>query len=231
MYSYIKLSKATASYREAKSIVATLIESFNTRLKTQNLKIEEALKISHEASSLASSAYEHMKLGGENFTNMKSCVEYTLNVQNVIAKNLVAIKEYIVKLARRQDEFQEQVKSLDNRYRGLLPEVEKTAILPVEGEIFISKLTPTELHILECLAFEGPKPAPELKNLVGKTREHTARLMKKLFSEGYVERETGSIPYKYKINEKIRPIIEQRRKKVELDRPSDNTFDNTLQKV
>jgi len=35
-----------------------------------------------------------------------------------------------------------------------------------------------------------------------KSREHTSRLMKKLFEEGYVQRNTESKPYTYSITEK-----------------------------
>ncbi|MBO0888521.1 hypothetical protein J2P12_05410, partial [Candidatus Bathyarchaeota archaeon] len=39
--------------------------------------------------------------------------------------------------------------------------------------------TPTELQVLTLLASEGPKSAPEIGRVVGRSREHTARLMKK----------------------------------------------------
>ena len=35
-----------------------------------------------------------------------------------------------------------------------------------------------------------------------KSREHTSRLMKKLFEDGYVQRNTNSKPYTYAITEK-----------------------------
>ena len=37
-----------------------------------------------------------------------------------------------------------------------------------------------------------------------RSREHTARLMKKLFQEGYVQRNTKTKPYTYSITEKGR---------------------------
>ena len=38
----------------------------------------------------------------------------------------------------------------------------------------------------------------------GRSREHVSRLMKKLFNDGYVERNTASRPYTYTITEKGR---------------------------
>jgi predicted transcriptional regulator len=56
------------------------------------------------------------------------------------------------------------------------------------------------------LSEEGAKTAPEIKERVSLSREHTARLMKKLYEGGYLEREKGKIPFKYsvkKVTEKI----------------------------
>src|SRR5207245_11170922 len=54
--------------------------------------------------------------------------------------------------------------------------------------------TPTELQVLTILANEGPKSAHEIGRVVGGTREHTARLMKKLYEEGYIRRDQTTIP-------------------------------------
>ena len=64
--------------------------------------------------------------------------------------------------------------------------------------------TPTELQVLTLLANEGPKSAPEIGRVVGRSREHTARLMKKLFEEGYIRRDQARIPFRYSLVEKIR---------------------------
>ena len=64
--------------------------------------------------------------------------------------------------------------------------------------------TPTELQVLTFLANEGPKSAPEIGRLVGRSREHTARLMKKLFDEGYVRRDQSRIPFRYSTVERVK---------------------------
>jgi predicted transcriptional regulator len=64
--------------------------------------------------------------------------------------------------------------------------------------------TPTELQVLTLLANEGPKSAPEIGRFVGRSREHTARLMKKLFDEGYVRRDQTRIPFRYSTVERVR---------------------------
>ena len=43
-----------------------------------------------------------------------------------------------------------------------------------------------------------------------KSREHTSRLMKKLFEDGFVQRNTESKPYTYSITEKGIAKVEQK---------------------
>jgi DNA-binding MarR family transcriptional regulator len=64
--------------------------------------------------------------------------------------------------------------------------------------------TPTELQVLTMLANEGPKSAPEIGRIVGRSREHTARLMKKLYEEGYIRRDQTRIPFRYSVVERVK---------------------------
>lgn len=69
--------------------------------------------------------------------------------------------------------------------------------------------TPTELQVLSLLAEEGPKSAPEIGRLVGRSREHTARLMKKLFEEGYIRRDQTRIPFRYSLVDRVRESFQK----------------------
>ena len=60
--------------------------------------------------------------------------------------------------------------------------------------------TETETKVLRLLA-QGPKSSAEIKEQVGKSREHTARLMKALFDRGLVIRNDRNKPYVYEITE------------------------------
>ncbi len=57
------------------------------------------------------------------------------------------------------------------------------------------------------LSKEGPKTAPEIKERVQLSREHTARLMKKLYEEGYLEREADKIPFRYSIKREMEVLL------------------------
>ncbi len=77
-----------------------------------------------------------------------------------------------------------------------------------EREVSFANLTPTEMEVLRLLYMSGPKTASEIREVIGRTREHTARLMKKLYLEGYVERDSNTIPYTYRLSDKIRRSFE-----------------------
>ena len=71
----------------------------------------------------------------------------------------------------------------------------------------MAALTDTEVIVLEMLSTEGSKTAPEIKEKVQLSREHTARLMKKLYEEGYLERETRKIPFRYSIKKEMKKFL------------------------
>jgi len=63
-------------------------------------------------------------------------------------------------------------------------------------------------YVLKLL-MEGPKTSRQIEGLIGRSREHTARLMKKLFEMGYVARDMASKPYTYTITDSGRTALQQ----------------------
>ncbi len=61
-------------------------------------------------------------------------------------------------------------------------------------------------YVLKLLV-EGPKRSREIEGLIGRSREHTARVMKKLFEMNYVTRDTTSKPYTYAITDSGRTAL------------------------
>ena len=64
-----------------------------------------------------------------------------------------------------------------------------------------------EYRVLSLL-LEGAKTSREIEVSIGRSREHTARLMKKLYEKGYVRRDTSNKPYKYTITDVGKSIIQ-----------------------
>ena len=87
------------------------------------------------------------------------------------------------------------------------PVEEKTKVKedmePVKQESPIPKLEYNDVteHVLHLITNKA-MTSRDIQDALGKSREHTSRLMKKLFDEGYVDRNTNSKPYTYSITEK-----------------------------
>ena len=57
------------------------------------------------------------------------------------------------------------------------------------------------VHVLELIT-KGPMTSRDIEVTFGKSREHVSRLMKKLFEDGFVGRDTAARPYRYTITDK-----------------------------
>ncbi|MEM2211564.1 MAG: helix-turn-helix domain-containing protein [Nitrososphaerales archaeon] len=84
------------------------------------------------------------------------------------------------------------IKEIKQRLEGLMEK-------PVVSQYKEKKdLTPTENEILKLLE-TGAMTPQQIRMKIGKSREHTARLMKKLFEKGYVRRVGNKKPYLYEL--------------------------------
>jgi hypothetical protein len=64
-------------------------------------------------------------------------------------------------------------------------------------------------YILKLLA-ERPRSSREVQLAIGRTREHTARLMKKLHDLGLVSRDVNTKPFRYNITDAGRGMLKKR---------------------
>jgi len=71
---------------------------------------------------------------------------------------------------------------------------------PAEGPAPVPKLDETQLAALKLLS-EAPKNTRQLTDALGKSREHTARIMKELFELGLVRRNDSSKPFVYQLTD------------------------------
>ena len=62
------------------------------------------------------------------------------------------------------------------------------------------------VHVLQLIT-KGPMTSRDIEVTFGKSREHVSRLMKKLFEDGFVGRDTAARPYRYTIMDKGRERI------------------------
>ncbi|MGY5146441.1 MAG: winged helix DNA-binding protein [Candidatus Nitrosopumilus sp. bin_7KS] len=110
------------------------------------------------------------------------------------------LKQFLEKLAKNE---------VQERPVEVVPKAEVTP-QKEDSTPIIQNITPTNpidyvLHLITTKSMTSRDIQITLK----KSREHTSRLMKKLFEEGYVQRNTESKPYTYSITEKGIAKVEQ----------------------
>ncbi len=105
--------------------------------------------------------------------------------------------------------FEEQIQKISLASPSEFRVEQAMPVVPIKRDKALASLTNTEVAVLEMLSSEGSKTAPEIKERVGLSREHTARLMKKLYEEGYLEREMGKIPFRYSIKKEMERFLKK----------------------
>jgi polyhydroxyalkanoate synthesis regulator phasin len=208
---YRQIRKAQKEYEKARDAVEDIVLSFNRELKREAERLElVAYKVEGSAAKADASLKRvdsveqkiapienKMKAIAENDGSarvLSKIAEVDTKTQNIEAAHQT--------LKTRITELEEQVQKL-----AVVPEIPSEPVIPIRRDKAMSALTDTEVIVLEMLSAEGSKTAPEIKGRVKLSREHTARLMKKLYEKGYLERETGKIPFRYSVKTEMKNFL------------------------
>jgi len=190
------------SYREARQLLSAMVASLSSRIG-QNEKLTKAL--SEDVQILTASQVrlrEDMRL-----EDRERLLGY---MQDWISNS----KAFVEKV----DDLQKKLKDAEVQLQQLRRHVDRLSIAergtqdgtPIAVGVVtrqtLTRLSSTEKQVLELL-MGGPKAGPEISRLMTKSREHTARLMKLLFEQGFVERETNRQPYEYRLNNRVRTAM------------------------
>jgi chromosome segregation ATPase len=174
--------------REAASYVSVIVGALSSRIE------------SLEASGI-------QLQNGLDATNQQNRI--LEDTQTKLQSNYQTLLKSIQGLLDNDKRLMEDLEQLRSRLSTLQPlkieEVTERSRMP-ESNVILDRLTPTESQVLDILV-TGPLGAPELGRRLNKSREHMARLMKKLYLEGYVDRESDRPPFRYKLNDKLRSSI------------------------
>jgi predicted transcriptional regulator len=176
-------------------VFSSRLTSFETSLKNMAVEIER-LKMSGDQSKLSDLVL----------------LERLQKVEKLLGESLNWIKEVADTVLRVPAGSSAKSKLVEGVSEPARPSLQSIAVQSstrtdpsvVQPGSLNSITTPTELQVLTLLADEGPKSAPEIGRVVGRSREHTARLMKKLFDEGYVRRDQTRIPFRYSTMDRVK---------------------------
>ncbi|MCW4012447.1 MAG: MarR family transcriptional regulator [Candidatus Bathyarchaeota archaeon] len=189
---YQRIKMAQGEYEDSKDAVRNITFGFSRQVKRMESDLDRLERDTLQAKYMANEA----------LANRQDNSEATL-------AGLEKVKE----LSDRVDGIEESIETMKKDLNKLasqpriIQQTQVDAPIPVQGDDILQGLTDTELDVLKMIVDTGEGTVPEIKEIIGKTREHTARLLKKLYENGFIDRNTSSMPYRYSIRKEIRDLI------------------------
>ena len=208
---YRRIMTLNKEYERARGVVNDIVVSVDRQFSRQKdrvlffaQKIENVLSENKKVTKKVED-YEG-RLSG-----LTKLVEDVPNIEDKVSGQIQEMRNEVVGIKEAQDRVMKKLVEIEKIKReAYVPEMKIEAAIPIKREKALEPLTETELMVLETIGKEGEKTAPEIRENIGLTREHTARLMKKLYKDGYLERETHKMPYVYRLKEEMQKILKKR---------------------
>jgi predicted transcriptional regulator len=207
---YRRLRKLVKQYDEARTLVSDIVISFNKQVQRQEEKLGIVAKENMLLTSKNGKTESKLEAQESQIEQLSVKLSELLRTKSETPDRFISLEQRLNEAREAQEKLSQKITILEERAkRPPTADVNIEAVIPIKQERALAPLTPTELLVLETLANEGEKTAPEIRTRTGLTREHTARLMKKLYEAGYLERTTGKIPFAYRIKEEMRKILKK----------------------
>ena len=211
---YRRIRRVSEEYEEAKGVVDDIIISFNRQFRKQEDRLRivthETKVFSSERKKIVEKAEKHDR----RLADLAGKIEAVSEVEQKLSTQIEKMDKKVNDLIASQERVVQRVAEVEKaRYKAPAPEAKIEAAIPIKKEKALAPLTETELAVLEILAKEEKKTSPEIRERIRLTREHTARLMKKLYEDGYLERATRKMPYTYRLKEEMLKILKKKEAK------------------
>jgi archaellum component FlaC len=208
---YRQLRKARIEYEKAKGAVDDIVLSFNRQLRQEAERLET---VSYKVETLTSrddGTQKSMNEVAQKLDRLETVMNDEMQSNKKMANEVIEVGKRERDVATSQEQAVIRITRLEEQINKLsaTPEVIPEGVMPIRREKAMAHLTETEISVLEMLTSEGAKTAPEIKERVKLSREHTARLMKKLYEDGYLERDTKKIPFKYSIKKEMEKLLKK----------------------
>ena len=206
---YKQLRRAQREYEKAEQVVEDIVLSFNRQIRQEASKLELVAYKVEATSSKSDEALMKAEEVDKKLLSLEGKIGVTLGDREKLLMRLDEVDKKVRDTVVSQEVLTAKISALEEQSRqfSMFPEAKIEAVIPIKREKVLAPLTETELSVLEMLSLEGPKTAPEIKGKIKLSREHTARLMKKLYESGYLERETSKIPFKYSVKKEMEKLL------------------------
>ena len=201
---YRRIKRAHEMYEEARGAVGDVVISFNRQLQRQENRLGAVAYKTEVLSSRSDDAAKKLKTQARQLSDLSAKVETFSGIEKRVSAQIKGMSKKVDGVIAKQEGLVKKIAEVP-----AAPEAKIKAAIPIKRERALAPLTETELSVLEILASEGKKTAPEIRDRIKLTREHTARLMKRLYEKGYLERDSGKMPYAYRIKEEMRRILKK----------------------
>jgi len=207
---YRRLKNVSEEYEKARGLIEDIVVSFNKQLERAENKLATYI---HKTDALAvrnEKVLEKLDAHEKQINELKTATQEFREKRESFVE-IEELRKELINIKDRQETLSQKISEIE-KFQTQLPLMAETKIdaaIPLRREKVLAPLTDTELAVLEMLANEGDKTAPEIKEKIGLTREHTARLMKKLYERGYVERNSNKIPYTYRVKAELTGLLKK----------------------
>lgn len=208
---YRQIRKAQREYEKAKNAVEDIVLSFNRELKREASRLELIAYKVEGNSAKADNGLKKIETIEKKINPIESQFISVTENNGIVLSRLNGVDLKIKDIESSQESFKTKISGLEEQIQkfAMPPEIKSETVIPIRRDKAMAALTDTEIAVLEMLSSEGPKTAPEIKDRVRLSREHTARLMKKLYEGGYLERETGNIPFRYSVKKEMEKLLKK----------------------
>jgi len=192
---YRRIKQAQGEYEGAKDIIKNITLGFSKQINGLNraiTKIDNRTEDSGRAS--------------------KEALETSADALNIASESLKASKDLSTRLEEAENTvntMKSEIQKISKSTRAVTDRMPAEGPIPLQQESVLERLTDTEVEVLSIIDELAEASVPEIRERIKKTREHTARLLKKLYETGFIDRITGGMPYKYHIRKEIKEAVQQ----------------------
>ena len=211
---YRRIRTVSQEYERAKGVVNDIVVSVDSQFRRQKDRVLVVTQKMENALLDNKKIVKRVEEYEGRLVDLTKLIGDVPSIEEKVSGQLKEMKNEVYDIKEAQDKVMQKLVEIEKiKQEVYVPEMKIEAAIPIKREKALEPLTETELMVLETIGKEGEKTAPEIREKIGLTREHTARLMKKLYKDGYLERDTHKMPYIYRLKEEMQKILKRREAK------------------
>lgn len=206
-----QLRKITLEYIRSKKVFEDIIFSLNKDLQKCEEKVMDLIRAYQERAVEGNRGKEEINA---LFADVREKLDDLIKYREKISVEIEDLRRKIEDLYAKYSDILRKISEMEvTGVKRAEHDVTRTAVTSkhISETGVLTSLTNTEIRVLEILAMEGEKTVPEIRDRIGLTREHTARLLKSLYERGYLERRSDKIPFVYRLNKEVEEILKSKK--------------------